>query len=137
MPTPPDIRFGILKTRDLVQLYYGARMVANIIEAEPSNSGPPAPLIGADPRRVKYEIIISEGSGAAFAIAAVGSQASFDAGTSAIYSIPPGGTVVISRDFFTDLDSVCLELWGAIVGGQISFSTRETFLTPIPIDEAP
>jgi hypothetical protein len=137
MPDSPQLKFGILKARDLVELYFGARMVANIIENEPANSGQPAPLIGADPRRIKYEIIISEGSGAAFAIAAVGSQASFDNGTSAIYSIPPGGTQVITRDFFTDLDSVCLELWGAIVGGQISFSTRETYLTPVPVDQLP
>jgi hypothetical protein len=137
MPESPSLKFGILKARDLVELYYGARMVANIVENSFPPTSTPAQLIGRDPRRISYELVLSEGSGAAFATVIIGSEASFDLGTGEQYFIPPGASIVVRRDFFTDLDAVALEVWVQLGQGAAQVSAREVFLTPIPADELP
>jgi hypothetical protein len=137
VPPDPTIAYGILKCRDLVQLYYGARLVASIIENSIGlNPGAIVKLLGQDPRRVRYEIILANTTAAA---ASVGINASQDAVSNifSTYAINAGDTLIIDRNFFTDLDAVTLSVWAEVGTGSLNISTRETFLTPAPVDEGP
>jgi hypothetical protein len=136
MPTDPTIALGILKCRDLVQLYYGARMVANIFENNFDVLPNPTQILKADPRRIKYEIIVAGQNNAGFNFA-LGSQATFDTFFYQQYAGQPTSTIIIERNFFTDFDSVCLELWAQQFDVNAFISVRETFLTPSPVDEGP
>jgi hypothetical protein len=127
---------GIFRTRDLVTLFYGVRMVASILEANPAlNNTAPIQLIGQDPRRIRYEIILAN-NGDAVDTAFIGSQASFDPGTSQQYYLNAGDTLIIERNWITDLDAVTINLWGVTSNGNIGVTTRETFLTPAGNDES-
>jgi hypothetical protein len=137
VPTDPTIAFSILKCRDLVQLYYGARLVASVIEntfALATNAQ--QLLFGQDPRRIKYEIIVQNLQTTAADIE-MGTPSADDASTDQFYAILPGNSLVVSRDFLTDLDSVCLAIELFNNGVPVIVSTRETFLTPAPVDEGP
>jgi hypothetical protein len=137
METTPALKYGILKCRDLVELYYGVRMAFSLVENEVLLDGNVDFLIGQDPRRVRYEIILAA-QPSSVASCFIGTPPTFDLGTSQQYSVAAGGTLVIVRDWLTDGDAVTLPL--AIQNNtDITFgvSTRETFLTPIPADELP
>lgn len=133
----PNTPQGILKCRDLVQLFYGLPMVANIIttvvELAPSSI---AVIFGADPRRIKYEIIVAN-EGATADFISIGTPAEIDAGVALEIQLNGGDSYTIKRDFFTDLDSVCLPLSAATSTNPWLISSRETFLTPAPVDEIP
>jgi len=131
------IKYGILKCRDLVQLYYGARMVVSIIENNIlASAGSSSDLFALDPRRIRYEIVVMNGSGGD-ATFTVGTPAADQAGTDEQYAIGAGQNVVIDRNFITDFDAVTLPQTLFASGGNLSVSTRETFLTPAPVDEIP
>lgn len=128
-------KLGILKTRDLVELYYGVRMVADVKETFiPTTPGTPTRILNQDPRRISYEIVLANEDAAAqeFDLSPVtgGSAAEFTA-----YSVAPGETQVIDRDFLTDLDAVTKEVWCTTSVGAQLVTVRETFLTPAPVDE--
>lgn len=130
------IRLGILKCRDLVELYYGARMVTSIIENnQQGNQTTPQVLVGLDPRRIRLEIVLANRDTVNSLTANIGSPGSNNLGTSELIQLPPGGTVVIERNFLTDMESVTLplEFQGS---SSVIYSTRETFLTPLPADES-
>ena len=137
MPTDPTIAFGILKCRDLVQLYYGARLVANVIETNPPDTSVnPGQILSQDLRRIRYEIIFSNnGSGAVQAFLS-DTLDGVNAGPQ-IYTVPGFSTIVIDRTFLTDLDAVTLPLFSSTSNVNCVISVRETFLTPAPIDEGP
>lgn len=137
MPNDNAIKFGILKTRDLVELYYGARMVATIAETEPGGLvNVQNKLLGADPRRIKYEIILGNLGPVTHAIQ-IGSPSAVAGGDNQIYVIPPGGTIIIERGFRADMETVCGPLDMIFDNNDVQISVRETFLTPIPVDEMP
>lgn len=128
-------KFGILKTRDLVELYYGARMVADVKETVVAFGGTLlARILKQDPRRIGYEIVLANEDAAAqeFDLTSItgGSNNSVTA-----YSVAPGESEVIKRSFLTDLDSVTKEVWCTISVNTQLVSVRETFLTPAPVDE--
>jgi hypothetical protein len=137
MPNDDAIKFGILKCRDLVELYYGARMVTSIVETQVTLTTDPKTILTADPRRIKYEIVMSNRDALNPASWVIGRPGSVGAATGQAYSIPPGATLVVERDFLTDMESVCLALEATVQGNTTDFSVRETFLTPIPVDEMP
>jgi hypothetical protein len=93
-------------------------------------------LFGQDPRRIKYEIYIENASNSE-ATVDMGTLADIDAGNTVEFQIIPLGTMVITRNFLTDLDTVTLEQWVTGTSDNIGISIRETFLTPAPIDEGP
>lgn len=137
MPNDNAIKFGLLKCRDLVELYYGARMVASIVETQiPAAANTLFQLLAPDPRRIAYELIFANGVNAINQFQ-IGSPQTDAPGNQQFYSIPPGGTLIIKRNFLEDLDAVGIELGCKIFGAAITVSTRETFLTPIPVDEMP
>jgi hypothetical protein len=137
MPDSPNIKYGILKCRDLVELYYGARMVAALTENLYflSATGQTQQILGADPRRISYEIIWE--SNVVGDLLYIGNQTQMDNFQAAVYK---GGneSVVIKRSWLTDLDTVTLPLI-ARAGSTSPYEifVREVFLTPIPIDELP
>jgi hypothetical protein len=137
MPDSPNLKFGILKARDLVELYYGARMVANLIENVIGSPTASAPILGPDPRRIKYEIILANQSATVGDVVFLASVGGADTPNPQAYAVPPAGTIIVKRDFFTDLDAVTAAIFGLEQNGTVLITTRETYLTPVPIDELP
>lgn len=137
MPLPGDTAdLGFIRRcRDLVQLYYGVRMVAAIIENEVQGGGGWSPLILQDPRRIRYEIIIRNADPANAAEVQIGTPPTFDLGTAQDYEVGIDQTLVIDRNFLTDLDAVTIALNFFCSNENVVISTRETFLTPPPVDE--
>lgn len=133
----PNTPQGILKCRDLVQLFYGLPMVAAVIESNVEiNAGDTAPILSADPRRIKYEIVLTN-AGTTTDQIAIGTPSAIDLGTALEVGAPAGESYTIKRDFFTDLDSVCIALSAQALANNWVVSVRETFLTPAPVDEIP
>lgn len=137
MPSDDAIKFGILKCRDLVELYYGVRMVTDVKETVISfDGGLSAQILNQDPRRIRYEIVLANEDVATqeFDLSSItgGSNNLVTA-----YSVAPGSTLVIERSFLSDLDSVTKQVWCAISVNTQLVSVRETFLTPAPVDEIP
>jgi hypothetical protein len=138
MPTDPTIAFGILKCRDLVQLYYGARLVADVRQTFVNYDGAsPTPqlLLAQDPRRVRYEIWMNGGSSTA--TIEMGQLKDFDSQQTMEALFLAGNTFRIERSFLTDLDAVTFELYAQGGGANVDITVRETFLTPAPVDEGP
>jgi hypothetical protein len=136
----PTIQFGILKCRDLVQLFYGVRLVASILEQDNQlTTGQTGPLIAQDPRRIRYEIIMGNYDTAYLyvGIAETLDELTAAAGPPQTYVVPPASTIIVERNWITDLDAVTLPLFVQPIGTSFVISTRETFLTPAPIDEGP
>ena len=136
--TDPTIQFGILKCRDLVQLYYGARLVAfdtySLVDLAPFAA---LQLLGQDPRRIKYKIRMANIGANPDSIII---NNSFDAVQNSIGLVlwaQPHTNISLDSDFFTDLDAVTGPLFILASNNTWQVSTCETFLTPAPIDEGP
>jgi hypothetical protein len=126
----------ILQCRDLVQLYYGVRMVAQITESQPIlNNSTFTTVIQQDPRRIRYEIIIVNDDAAKQEVDLATGTAD-DPNFNLVYVIPPGVTMVIERSFLSDLDGVTAGIMGLSSNSNVHLSVRETFLTPLPADES-
>ena len=131
------LKYGVLRCRDLVELYYGARMVATLLEGGPNfTGGVQFHLLSQDPRRIAYEIIIANPDATPYSFS-LGTPASFDAGTNQTYEIPAHDEIIIERSFLTGLDSVTMAVDGNLPASLMSIATREIFLTPAPVDEVP
>jgi hypothetical protein len=135
---PPTIQFGILKCRDLVQLYFLARMVVNVRITELPEAALSSNVlwINQDPSRIKYEIILANLDVASQQIF-LATTADGVASSPESYSLAPGTTLRWSRDFLTDLDGVTMPVYASSTSTNLFGSARETFLTPAPIDEGP
>lgn len=134
----PTIKYGILKCRDLVQLYYGARLVVSVTQTFPNYDGvtsTPQKLLSQDPRRIRYEIWMNGGSSTA--TVEMGALKDFDTGQTMEALFLAGNTFRIERNFLTDLDAVTNELYAQGGGATLDVTIRETFLTTAPIDEGP
>jgi len=131
------LKYGVLKCRDLVELYFGWRYVVTISENAFTPSMTPYLILNQDPRRIRYEIWINVVNVVAGATVLLGSPAAIDAGTApnlqpfSFYNGP------LVRDWITDGEAVTLPVMVSDGTGVIIFSTRETFLTPAPVDELP
>ena len=131
------LKYGVLKCRDLVELYFGWRAVTTVIQIGYSPTATvPFQLFGPDPRRIRYEVIFASFD-AASQEADLATKAALDSGNHEIYAVPPGGTIKIERNFLTDLEAVTLDQWCALGTATLFVSTRQTFLTPAPVDEVP
>lgn len=125
----------ILATKKLVELYFGIAMVTDLREATVNLATPPRQLMQADPRRIAYEIIMGNRSGTNFTAFSVGTPRAFESGFPQTYFLAPGQTIIVERNFFTDLDSVTLELQATNADGNGMVTVRETFLTPLPVGD--
>lgn len=137
-PTSDQIKFGILRTRDLVELYYQGRMVVNVAENELAiNGNTQTNILQQDPRRIRYEIIITAENPASTTNINIGSPAAVTGSTCELYFLAANQNIVIIRDFRSDMEGVVLpiDILGSNPGTGIVVSTRETFLTPLPVDE--
>lgn len=143
MPSLKDnlLKFGVLKCRDLVELFYGARMVAQSVTYAPGTSnGSPVIVLPQDTRRISYEIAFScfqSSLGNAGSSIALGTKAQIEAGRGVDYYALPYTTVVVKRSFFEDLDAVTEEVYYQNVDNNYDLEARVVILTPAPIDEVP
>jgi hypothetical protein len=132
------LKYGVLTCRDLVELYYGWRIVSFLKETSgPVSTGNPQLLIDQDPRRISYEITLSSASDAGVAIISIGTQTDVQQGLGQDYYLQPQTTIVVRRSFLTDLDTVCQEVWFTNADGFGDIEAREVILTPAPVDEVP
>lgn len=135
-PNLPLFPLGILRVRDLVQLYYGVRMVTSVSETHYGESGGQLQLLGQDTRRIKYTIVVANFGDDPDEIG-LWTNGGADAQNPQIYSVLGNATLVVERTFLTDLDSIALPVFAFDANGTASYSVREVFLTPLPLDEPP
>jgi len=140
-PVPPANQFlpltklGIVRCRDLVQLYYGARMVTAIVEKQSVLSTTSVQqILAPDPRRIKYEVVFACNPTGPDDFE-VGGQTACENGQGQEYNIAANTSIRIERSFLTDLDEVSDSLYASGDNGNITVSTREVFLQPLPVDE--
>jgi hypothetical protein len=137
MPDGNILKYGILKCRDLVELYYGARMVVQVLEnAIIPTANVQGQLLGQDIRRLKYEIVVANTDAVAHFFE-VGSPASMDIGTNTEYFLAANTSFTIERSFLTELEGVTLELAYFTDSALVQIGTRALILTPAPVDEVP
>jgi hypothetical protein len=136
-PAPvEDLKLSILSNRDLLLAEYGTKMVMAIRESMVGLTVAGLQIIGIDPRRIRYELMITNLLTAANVSTKIGSQTAIQRNVGAmLIGLPPSSSQLITRDFKTDGDAVCLEVWALASLGTIIVSVRETFLSPLPVDE--
>jgi hypothetical protein len=134
----PQLLYGVLRTRDLVELYYGRRMVVNVRQTAWSPTlGVPLEILQQDPRRIRYEIVI-ECTGTARIYTDIGTQADQDSENTLEYQTQVGENTIIERNFLSDMEGVTLQqiaLFTSAGAGAPVVAVRETFLSPLPVDE--
>jgi hypothetical protein len=137
VPNGDNLKNGILRTRDLVELYLGGRMVASIVESQPFAASPAIfPLVGLDPRRIRYEVWIANQQVNPLALN-IGAKSTLELGNGQQILVLPGTTFYFSRNYQTDLDAVSLDVYAQLTTGTLIIGVRETFLNPLPVDESP
>lgn len=128
---------GILRCRELVTLYYGFPIVTDVREmlafGLANGSGL---LLQPDPRRIRYEIWISN-SDVNELFTTLAKSLDGLASTRQEIITNSFNTTFIQRTFLTDMDAVTLPVYYATTGNNWQIATRETFLTPAPVDEVP
>lgn len=141
---PPAIQIsaGILRTRDLVELYYQGRMVVQVKSNQISiSTGAPTQILQQDPRRIRYELIFEQFVPTASAAVDIGTPTEIAQSTSMEFILLGESNYTIIRDFRSDMEGVCIELSAqpSVLTGapSVTVSSRETFLTPLPVDELP
>jgi hypothetical protein len=137
MPNDNLLKYGILKCRDLVALYYGAYMV--MVPKETLyvvGTTAPTQILSQDPRRIKYEIAVTPQT----APDDISIATSLDASQNFLgmdYEVPDTTVLIIERSFLSDGDSVTLPLWAMGDTTSWSVTVREIFLSTAPVDETP
>lgn len=131
-----DLGF-IRRNRDLVELYYGLRMVALSKESQLSSQSTQTLAIAVDPRRVKLDLVLANKHTTTACQFLLGSPLAFANSSYAVVVVGPNNSIQISRNFLFDLDSITDELDYQTSGGTPVLSIREVILTPPPVDEAP
>lgn len=134
----------ILGCQQLVELYYGVRMISSLVENVTNvDVGALVQIMQPDPRRIRYEIVVSWQDATTDVAFEIGTpsgvdlsrgESFFPASGSAL--APVSGFMRIERAFLADLDAVTLAQVLQNGGSPVTVSTRETFLTPLPTDEA-
>jgi hypothetical protein len=136
MNSAPDNPKWILKCRDLVELYYGARMVtATRHKTILFSASVQAQILTVDPRRIGFNLVLGN-EGAASILISISDTQTDIANNALLYDVPVGGSILVNRSFLSDLDSVSSELWMLCGDTNLDVSVRETFLTPLPEDES-
>lgn len=136
-PEPPPLADEIVGCRNLVELHFGRRvqMRTRFTQINPTVNTARM-LIGNDPRRIRYELVISS-TQAVTQQALTGTQAALQAGAGEAFELTLSLlNVLIVRDFTTDGDAVTEEVWVQSNNANALFSCRETLLTPLPVDES-
>lgn len=141
-PTSDQIKYGLLRTRDLVELYYQGRMVVRVVCTNYSlPSGSVVKILQQNMTRIRYELIFENIVAASVSLVDIGSIPEISAGNSQEFVLTNQANFMLTRDFRSDMEGVCLEL-NATAGTQsgapnVFVGVRETFLTPLPMDELP
>jgi len=132
------LKYGVLRTRELIEIFFGARMVTTVRESQVKLGVTPTEIIGQNPSRIRYEIWVAPNVVPSNYLA-IGSPAAVDRKVGAFFytetqSQPP----TFVRDWLTDGEGVCLPVSGAVYSVDTVYAyARETILTPAPVDELP
>lgn len=122
--------------RDLVQQFLGKRVAMTTKYTSVALlANETTQVITADPRRIRLEITLVGASGVAGDKMTIGTQATIQAGVGQVFQFPIAGMAYLARDYWSDGDAVCQELWVLNGGNPTTITTRETLLTPLPVDE--
>ena len=131
------LKYGVLRCRDLVELYYGMRIVTRSVWSSPTNvTGQTNLLLNQDSRRIRYEILMANFDGT-FLDVSMGPTREFAASNAFKYVVPGQSSMVVERNFITDGDAVTEAVYAFPNGNNFNISLRETILTPAPVDEVP
>ncbi len=134
----PTIRYGILKCRDLVQLYFGARLVTVAIDSWAQVSADtPAQVLPQDPRRISYELWLSPQNNGNDDISIATTQDALFTAASLDLNALSGATLYVKRTWYDDGDSVVQPLWAEPDSFTWSVSVRQILLQAAPVDEGP
>ena len=141
-PTSDQIKFGILRTRDLVELYYQGRMNVSVVLTNVAVTlNIRAVLVPQNASRIRYEFLFENIDATGVAIIDFGTPFEIDSGNSQEFVLNPHSNLLITRQFRDDLEGVCIaqSVGAAALSGtpQIFVGVRETLLTPLPADELP
>ena len=136
LPANLNIAAGILRCRDLVQLYYGARMMTVLAYDSPPGTSNVEQIFTVNPARIAYRIVLENTGNVPFQIF-VGTQTAVESQSSLAYEVPAHDSVEISRSFLTDLDAVTQDIWYSPNAANLSVSAEEVLLSPLPVDELP
>lgn len=132
-----NIKLGVLRTRDLVELYLAGRMAVRTQYTPFIDLGTaPVKIASFNAARIAIEIVIANTALAHNAIT-VGPSLDFVANLWNPYQFASYGFAVITRDYQRDLDGVVEEVWAQANTINSTAVVRETILTPLPVDETP
>lgn len=134
----------ILGCQQLVELYYGVRMIAQVKEsAFFLDAGSTSIILQPDPRRIRYEIAFSSLNVTTTSFIWLGTPQAMDTNSAELVQAvngtalaPVSGFTRIQRNFLSDLDTVTLPQAVRSSNFECDVTVRETFLTPLPTDEA-
>jgi hypothetical protein len=128
---------GIVRCRDLDELYFGGRFVVTIKNTQFLDLSAITRILSQNPSRIRYEIFIADAVGAAGSQLVLGTSDEVRNNQGIFIQVANLVTMQIVRDFTTDAEGVVPELWCQFLSGAFSVSVRETILTPLPADESP
>lgn len=140
MSGSPSIRFGILRARDLSELYWGARTVVlakTTLNVVPNHSSPIAQqVLQNNPARIAYELFCACDGGGDGSLYLYPS-ADLTSSNALRLNVLTDSTIIINRDWTRYGDALTQELWAGSTGNQFHLTTVEYILTPTPVDEIP
>lgn len=136
-----DLGF-VRRCRDIAEIWLGTRWTTILAENQFGSLAAITQIVKPDPRRIRYEIVLSEISGAGSILVGL-SQANKTVGIfgqlAMLYALPASGSQTITRDYRTDGDNVTAAVFALVTvggGGAGAISVRETLLATLPVDEA-
>ena len=136
-----SIKFGILRTRDLSTLYYGAPMVADEkYSAFTLTANTTTAILTGNPRRIQYEIVLSLNSATGSAIIQIAPRPVIEAGLAGNIALWSTENLTISRSFREEIDLVAKGLAVNVASSataSVYAFVREVLLSPAPVDEIP
>jgi len=136
MASTPPLKYGIVRCRDLVELWLGARLTTDYLESvyyPTVNKW--LQILQPNPARIKYEITLIRTAGGLGTIFVGGVRRpalTVQLPYQVSETLPE---IIISRDWLRDLDLVTAELWAFPQQASFQVNTRETVLRPLPTDE--
>lgn len=138
MPSQNILKYGVLRARDLAELYYGWRLVGvalPIVQIDTS-SATPQQILQPDPRRYKWIVTMCNDGGNSVECI-FGRSSDVTQGTGVPYTLATQTTLEIQRNWLADLDVVTDELWMLVENASVRVAIQQFILTPAPVDEVP
>ena len=136
-----QIKYGILRGRELATLYYGADMVADeIYSSFTLAEDTTTEILQTNTRRIYYEIVLSLNSVTGAALVQVAPRSQIEAGNVGSIALWPSENLAINRSFREELDLVTKGLSVKVASSataSVYAFVREVILSPVPVDQLP